>query len=298
MRYFERVTVGLCQGSVDRDLLRYARMIRELGDGSTRFSFVHVLPAQDGWSRPEGLPPTLKDIRAALHASVAEDFGPVPATAIQVLTGAHVDQLLTATADGGSDLLMVAHRRSARGRRSSSRRLAMKAPCSVLMVPEGAPPKLSHVVVAVDFSQPSAYALSMGTLLASLARHAHATAIHVVGPSPLGFDAEERRDLGFEFERFLAPLDVHDVAVRQIVEESGSVAGATRHQVEAIKADLVVVGTRGRSPSAAVLLGSESEQVLLESTVPVLVTKDRGGRLGILRALLDRDFRPVAASFS
>jgi hypothetical protein len=54
--------------------------------------------------------------------------------------------------------------------------------------------------------------------------------------------------------------------------------------------DLLVLGTRGRSASAAVLLGSESDHALLESTIPVLVTKDRGERLGVLRALLERDF--------
>jgi nucleotide-binding universal stress UspA family protein len=42
---------------------------------------------------------------------------------------------------------------------------------------------------------------------------------------------------------------------------------------ERLKADLVVVGARGQNPSAAVLLGSETEQALRESAVPVLVVK-------------------------
>jgi nucleotide-binding universal stress UspA family protein len=193
---------------------------------------------------------------------------------------------------------MVGHRRTARGRRSSSRRLAMKAPCSVLMVPEGTPPELSHVVAAVDFSQPSAHAVSLATLLASRAGHTAATVVHVVDPDPLGFDAAEQHDVRQRFERFLSPLDLHDVDVRQVIEESGSVSGvALRNAVEA-HASLVVVGTRGRSQAAAVLLGSESEQLIVESTIPVLVTKDRGARMSILRAILDRDFRSAAPQFS
>jgi nucleotide-binding universal stress UspA family protein len=55
--------------------------------------------------------------------------------------------------------------------------------------------------------------------------------------------------------------------------------------------DLVVMGSRGQSPSLSTLLGSESEQVLMESKVPVLIAKRRGERIGLLQALLDRDFR-------
>jgi hypothetical protein len=57
-------------------------------------------------------------------------------------------------------------------------------------------------------------------------------------------------------------------------------------------AELVVMGTRGLSSSSAVLLGSESEQMLIETDRPVLVTKHRGERLGVLEALLDRDLQP------
>jgi hypothetical protein len=53
------------------------------------------------------------------------------------------------------------------------------------------------------------------------------------------------------------------------------------------------VGTRGQSASAAILLGSESEQMIMESPVPVLVVKARGERIGLLQALLDRDFHDV-----
>ena len=101
----------------------------------------------------------------------------------------------------------------------------MKAPCSVLMVPEGTPPELSHVVAAADFSQPSAHAVSLATLLASRAGHSAATVVHVVNPDPLGFDAVEQQDVSQQFARFLSPLDLHDVDVRQVVEESGSVSG-------------------------------------------------------------------------
>lgn len=298
MKYFANATVALCQDRVDVDLLRYARLVHDLGQGQVRFSFVHVLPAVDGWKRRDAPPQSLAEVRSALHAAVNEHFGESDPASIQVLTGAHLDKLLEVVAESGSDLLMVGHRRTARGRRSSSRRLAMKAPCSLWMVPEGSPPNISGVLAAADFSQPSAHAVSLATLIASRAGHAACSVLHTLAPSLLDLDAAERHEANRAFDSFLAPLDLHGVEVQRILAESGSVAAAVNRKIDSVGANLVVVGTRGGSLSVAVLLGSESEGVLLESTVPVLVTKERGERLGILSALLDRDFRLAGPQFS
>jgi nucleotide-binding universal stress UspA family protein len=52
------------------------------------------------------------------------------------------------------------------------------------------------------------------------------------------------------------------------------------------KADLIVIGARGRSGAAGVLLGTVTEQMMQQSDVPVFAVKKKGECLGILRALL------------
>jgi len=291
MRYFEHVIAGLAMAPVDRDMLRYARLIADLGQGRTHISFVHVLPPADAWTKGELPAPSLTGARAALQDTIAETFGSMDGHRLLVTSGNHVDALLQQVGETGADLVLVGHRRAARGRRSFSRRLATKAPCSVWMVPEGSAARITRVVAAVDFSLPSALALSVATLIASRAGAEACTALHVQAPTAIGFDEFERADASRALERFLSPLDLHDVPVRRRIEESGSVAGVVNAMAREEGHDLVVVGTRGRSPSAAVLLGSESEHVLAESPVPVLVTKEPGERIGVLKALLDREFR-------
>ena len=62
--------------------------------------------------------------------------------------------------------------------------------------------------------------------------------------------------------------------------------------VDKRRATIHVYDARSRPVgTAAVLLGSESEQVLMETTAPVLVVKHRGERIGLLQVLLDRDFQ-------
>lgn len=296
MQYFQHVTVALCLAPVDADVLRHARLVREMGNDETEFSFVHVLPPVDSWSAADRMPRPLEEVRAAMSVAIAEHFGTTAADSIHVLTGSHLDKLLETVAETHSDLVMLGHRRSARGRRSSSRRLAMKAPCSVWMVPEGSPARISHVVAAVDFSLPSARAASLATLIASRAGAA-CSVLNVVDANVLGLDTAAESEVWQNLGRFLTPLDLHGMEVRPQIVEAGSVAGGVAREVAAEGVDLAVLGTRGLSRSAATLLGSESEGVLLESTVPVLVTKDRGERLGVLRELLDRDFRSTEPRF-
>src|SRR5690606_11787454 len=138
----------------------------QTGKDGISFTFVHALPTADVVAAGRGPAISLADTRQALAAVVAEEFGDIDAGALIVRSGDPVDLLLGLAVESGADLVMVGHRTNARGRRSFSRRLAIKAPCSVWMVPEGAPASISAVLVAVDLSLPSAQALSLGTLVA------------------------------------------------------------------------------------------------------------------------------------
>jgi nucleotide-binding universal stress UspA family protein len=291
MRYFERVVVGLAHQPVDADVLRYARVIQEMGQGRTEVTFVHVLPPPDAVALHDIPLLSLSEVRGELDTTVVREFG-TGHQRVEVVSGSHVDVLLTHAVEQAADLVMVGHRRVARGRRSLSRRLATKAPCSVWMVPEGSRPHLTGVLAAVDLSLPSAHALSLATLVAHRSGLDRCTALHVQPPARLGL-AETDRDMATRaLHRFMSPLDLHQSAVDPRIEEAGSVAGAVAAVVAEGRHDLVVVGTRGRSQSAATLLGSESEHVLVASPVPVLITKETGERIGVVRALLDRDLQP------
>ena len=63
-------------------------------------------------------------------------------------------------------------------------------------------------------------------------------------------------------------------------------AHTIRHVAEELSIDLTVMETRGRTTSAAILLGSVAQETLVESRGPVLVVKHSGTQIGLLRALL------------
>ncbi len=236
-------------------------------------------------------------ILAELQAEVRPHFTGVPETAqvsYDVLTGPLVDQLLAYVAEKQVDLLLVGHRLSHPGRRALARRLAMKAPCSVWMVPEGTPAAPQRILVPIDFSEPAADSMRVATSMARLCGHSECLALHVYFNEAVvtyeGYDQVLRGQEEQAFRQFIAPINCQGVQVTPLFEESANVAHAIGRAAERHGTDLIVMATRGRSQSSAILLGSVTEEMIIETRVPLLVVKHFGARMGVLQALLDRGF--------
>ena len=271
---FRNMLVAIGATDADASLLQYAAMLqRMLPD--LAIHGVHIAAAD------QTPPPCF------LH----DRYSPVlPKASWEVLHGDVLDGLIDCSASRGSDVVLLGH--SGRHRkRSLARRLAMKAPCSVWMVPDGSPPSLNAILAPVDLSKPSADTLDLATALAERAGLDECCALHIYFNDVL-VTFEEFEEVLIEnkeqaFDLFVAPIDLHGIHARPLFIESAHVAQTILNVAVEQKFDLIVMGTRGRSASAAVLLGSETEQVIIDTTVPVLAVKHRGARLRLRQALAD-----------
>jgi nucleotide-binding universal stress UspA family protein len=162
------------------------------------------------------------------------------------------------------------------------------------MVPGASPPKITRVLAAVDFSSESAFAIETAAAVASAAGLTEIQAAHIYFDPAVaryeGYGAIIRGREQQSFDDFIAPLNLQGVSVQSIFQESSHVADALLRIAGTQKADLIVMGSRGMSPAASVLLGSESEHLLMHSPVPVLIVRRPGSRQGLLDLLLGREF--------
>lgn len=90
------------------------------------------------------------------------------------------------------------------------------------------------------------------------------------GPGTFDIHTADRARMLSEIPQFLAPDDGIGVGVEYQVLEAPSVHKEIVLQAQKLTADLVVIGTHGRSGFDRLLLGSVAEKVLRTSTVPVL----------------------------
>ena len=118
------------------------------------------------------------------------------------------------------------------------------------------------------------------------------------GPGPFGFEVVDKHRVLHEFPRFLALEQSLGVPVTYHAVEAPSVHKEILLQVERLAADLVVMGTHGRSGFERLLLGSVTERLLRMSPVPVLTVPSHApdvvpaGRDPFKRILYATDFSP------
>jgi SulP family sulfate permease len=276
---FRRILVPLAGRDTDSGLLCYAAMLRRIL-GEPEIRCLHV--ARD---------PESEFLRAQLGRRLAAALPDVPC---HIAAGDVLDSILDATARYEADLVLIGHA-SQRRRRSLARRLAAKAPCSVWMAPAGSPPAIRRVLVPIDFSRRSADTVAAACALAEASGLDECLALHVhFNDAAVTFDEFDEilaEDQDRAFSLFVAPIDLRGVWLKPLFVDSARVADAIVRVAAEHGCDLIVMGTRGRSPSAAVLLGSETEQCIMTTGVPLLAIKHFGARLSLVDALRDERLR-------
>jgi sulfate permease, SulP family len=91
-----------------------------------------------------------------------------------------------------------------------------------------------------------------------------------------------------EFDRFMSKANTHGFAVERRLEEGPAPSKTILRVANNQGSDLIVMNTRGRSRAGAVLLGSVTTQVMVETPVAILAVKHFGAMMGLFQALKDQ----------
>lgn len=142
-----------------------------------------------------------------------------------------------------------------------------------------------HILLATDGSAASEHAAQLAVDLARV-HGAKLTALYVVDPypylgigeaNPLGFQAYMSAALQHAAEahnKVAALCEKAPVVAFQprLAEEVAAAAGIVQ-SAKQVGADLIVVGSHGRTGVARLMLGSVASKVVAESAIPVLVAR-------------------------
>lgn len=167
---------------------------------------------------------------------------------------------------------------------SVTARVIGHAPCNVLVVPKAAKLKFRNIVVATDGSKHSISAASEAIGLAK--RNSSALTVVSVVPSELMTPTDI--DFTMNQRELLAEKEMHEaeknartvkeaaqregVAVKAFIL-SGKPADAIIETAKDTNADLIVVGSHGRTGLERLLMGSVAERVIVLAESAVLVVK-------------------------
>ncbi len=302
MYRYKHIGVAVQLDGDDGSILEYAAMISHMA-GSNAVDFLYVadhldIPEDLRDKYPDLLDPADVCEKDRLAEVVEAGFQGHEGTQITsgVIEGKPLKELLGFVHEKNLDLILVRRKQGCPASALLAERLARKAPCSVLIVPDGSPPQIDHVLVPVDFSGHSRDAVDVAAAFASSAHLPQITCLHVYHV-PLGYGKT-----GISYEDFAESMEHNSEREYHSFIEGCNLQGVEaspqfeleKHPGEAIQlaakkdgTDLVVIGARGRSASAAVLLGSLTEQLIHSSEIPVLAVKDKGAGMSLVEALLE-----------
>jgi nucleotide-binding universal stress UspA family protein len=288
---FRRPMVALSLSEPDAELLRYATVLFER-DPAVAVRFLHVLPPAAGGVAGAA---RRNAIQQAMESEIERHApGLAQRAVIEVREAARIDGVLRSAAENRIDVVLLGHRRGRSGRRSLARRLALMAPSSVWLVPQGSVTTLTRMLVPTDFSDHSVDATRVALALARSRGLSHLTAVHVRFDASMSQYPEHTAEFAVaeedDFHRFLVQVEPGDVKVDAVFEDSAQQPIAILRVAERTRSDLIVMSTRGRSAAAAVLLGSVTSDVMAASHLPVLAVKHYGRQLSMRDVLLSGQF--------
>ena len=140
--------------------------------------------------------------------------------------------------------------------------------------------RVACILCPVDFSEFSRRALDHASALARW-YGARLSVLHVVVSRPavdfppMPMTDEERRELTGQMRRFATGVPP-EVALDLRVREASDVHREILSQAETLPADLLVVGSHGRSGFERLLLGSVTEKIIRKAACPTLVVPRLG----------------------
>lgn len=301
---YSRIMVGLDFTPLDQTLIEYASFLASV----LKPKQIYFVNAQKGLEDPEELladypeldAPIDEKLRDELWAEVNQYFKPMPGTQIEclILEGSPSSELHDYVQIKKIDLLLVGRKKSLKGTGAIPQKLARKVPASLLFVPEQATPVLRTILVPLDYSSHSQMALEEAIALAVedpaenkvVTLHAYGlpTGYYKTGKTEEEFAAVLHANIIKKHSKFIEAIDTKGIEImaEYVFDDEHSAAEVANYSAQQMKADLIVIGGKGRTNASALFLGSTAERMIaLDNTIPLLVVKDKKATFGFLEML-------------
>jgi nucleotide-binding universal stress UspA family protein len=284
--------VGLSHTKLDDELIEYVNFLSNTSE-LERIYFVHVInlhiPDKILSSFPDLERGAIAERKAEIEATVEANFNTESKLdyTVEVVQSSNILKGLIMTI-GKYDADIIVIGRTANKDKDSviTQRLARRAPCQILIVPEGMIKRIAGgtdiktLLVPIDFSEYSAMALERALAIARRNKRKHEIEVvcQYVFALPSGYHLSGKSEDEFAdimctnaketYDEFIADIDTRGVNVRPVFsrDRNDDLTSDIRDLALEIGADGIIIGSKGRTATAALFLGSFAEKLINNAT--------------------------------
>lgn len=212
----------------------------------------------------------------------------------------NVTTILNLAIKAAADLIIIGRKTESKGTGVLAQRLARRANCNLLIVPEGSVPKVETLLVPIDFSSYSKLALETVIDLSQQRNNEIEIICQNVYTVPAGYHytgksyeefAEIMKDNArAKFERFMEKIDTRGIKVSAVysLDVNEDLSSDIYDLADEIKPGGIVIGAKGRSAAASLLLGSMAEKLITNyMSYPLMIVRPKGKAAGIIETFRD-----------
>jgi len=292
--------IGIDFSKMDQSVLTYASYVSELL-GVQKVYFTHITPKialDDDFLKEYDLPNLSNDekIIEKMKDIVEYNFSYKGAEIdFSVHEGNITEEFLHWINIKEIDLIFVGRKKTMGGSGLIPSRIARHSNASILFVPENANNTIENIVVPIDYSEYSRNALDFAINLNSKNNNKSKITCENVYHVPLGF-----YKTGKSYEEFAQIMlkntekdylqfvkEQKDLfSVHYSLDDDTSPADKIYEFADSSKADLIIMGGKGRTFTSSVLIGSVAEKLIgYDADIPLLILKKKQEQWGLWDAL-------------
>lgn len=274
MEPIKNILVGLDLSKHDQHVISYAGFLSSILKPD-ELHFVHVqkelhLPKEVVNRFPILLEAIDRTLVQEMVTQTAEHQLPHTAIMYDVASGHPFEELHKLSHKKENQLLIVGQKDD---QITTEKNLARKISSPIVFVPEINKPKLERILVPIDFSKDAEHALMAAIEIAKqtgaevFCQNVYEVpkGYHKIGKTYTEFAEIMKGHVETDFKHLYEKLDFKGVRVHPCIislKNDQKIAAIIQDTASDLKADLVVLGAKGRTGIASVLLGSVAEQLL------------------------------------
>ena len=300
MKYTTRILIGLDHTEMDKTLIEYVRYLVDILPLESLI-FVNVIPNLHIPSEvlkefPDLIDKVLNEREQEIRKNVGQYFANNP---IDISYVVKADVPTKFIMEYGKkldvDLIVIGRKRTLPSSSITITRLARRAHCNLLIIPEGTTPSLKTICVPIDFSRYSKITLEHAIEVAIRAKTVSDIVCQHVYSVPIGYTHIGKTYEEFaeimktnsekNFKNMIKKIDTRGTTITPVfsLESKNDILNNICELAIQIKADLIIIGAKGRTATAALFIGTFAEKLIhVIQDIPVFIARPKGQSKGLL----------------